>query len=176
MDGSHQGLSPVSRGTDPGALLKDNVSNYENKIKELGFLLPEPAKPAGIYQPVVMAGNLAFLSGQLGRVNGTLVTGKVGKDLDLKQAQAAAQGAGLHVLSLIQHGIGWKQFKRIVKLSGFVQVDPAFTEISAVINGASELLAQVLGDAGGPARTSVGVASLPQNAAIEIEVVVEIVS
>ena len=150
------------------------MSIYEDKIKELGLLLPEPAKPAGIYQPFVIAGNLAFLSGQLGRVSGALVTGKVGKDLDLKQAQAAAKGAGLHVLSLIQHGIGWNKFKRIVKLSGFVQVDPAFTEISAVINGASEVLAQVLGEAGAHARTSVGVASLPQNAAIEIEVVIEL--
>ncbi len=150
------------------------MSNYESKIKELGLILPEPAKPAGIYQPFVVAGNLAFLSGQLGRVSGALVSGKVGKDLDLKQAQAAAKGAGLHVLSLIQHGIGWNQFKRIVKLSGFVQVDPTFTEISAVINGASEVLAQVLGEAGAHARTSVGVASLPQNAAIEIEVVVEL--
>lgn len=150
------------------------MSSYENKMKELGLVLPEPAKPAGIYKPFVIAGNLAFLSGQLGRVNGILVTGKVGKDLDLRQAQVAAKGAGLHVLSLIQHGIGWKSFKRIVKLSGFVQVDPAFTEISAVINGASEVLAQVLGDAGAHARTSVGVASLPQNAAIEIEVVIEV--
>ncbi len=149
------------------------MSNYDQKIKELGLILPEPAKPAGIYQPFVVAGNLAFLSGQLGRVSGTLITGKVGRDLDLKQAQSAAQGAGLHVLSLIQHGIGWKRFKRIVKLSGFVQVDPAFTEISAVINGASEVLAQVLGEAGAHARTSVGVASLPQNATVEIDVIIE---
>jgi len=147
---------------------------YEDKIKELGLVLPEPTKPAGIYQPVVFAGNLAFLSGQLGRVSGTLITGKVGKDIDLKRAQEAAQGAGLHVLSLIQHQIGWQKFKRIVKLSGFVQVDPSFTDISAVINGASEVLANVLGDAGSHARTSVGVASLPQNSAIEIDVIVEI--
>lgn len=150
------------------------MSEYAKKIQELGLILPEPAKPAGIYQPVVIAGNLAFLSGQLGRINGTLVTGKVGKDLDIVQAQSAAKGAGLHVLALVQHGIGWKKFKRIVKLSGFVQVDPSFTEISAVINGASEVLAQVLGDAGTHARTSVGVASLPQNAAIEIDVVIEL--
>ncbi len=147
---------------------------FERKIKELGLTLPDPAKPAGIYQPVVFAGNLAFLSGQLGRVDGALITGKVGKDIDLKRAQEAARGAGLHVLSLIQHQIGWQKFKRIVKLSGFVQADPAFTDISAVINGASEVLAQVLGDAGSHARTSVGVASLPQNAAIEIDVIVEV--
>lgn len=150
------------------------MSDYEKKIKELGLILPEPAKPAGIYQPVVMTGNLAFLSGQLGRLSGVLVTGKVGKDIDLKRAQEAARGAGLNVLSLIQHHIGWKKFKRIVKVSGFVQVDPAFTDISAVINGASEVLAQVLGDAGAHARTSVGVASLPQNAAIEIDVIIEL--
>ena len=150
------------------------ISIYEKKIQELGLVLPEPAKPAGIYQPFVITGNLAFLSGQLGRVKGALITGKVGKDLDLKQAQAAAQGAGLHVLALIQHGMGWKKFKRVVKLSGFVQVEPTFTEISAVINGASEVLAQVLGEAGTHARTSVGVASLPQNAAIEIDVIIEL--
>ncbi len=150
------------------------ISIYEKKIQELSLVLPEPAKPAGIYLPFVITGNLAFLSGQLGRVNGALVTGKVGKDLNLKEAQAAARGAGLHVLSLIQYGISWKKFKRIVKLSGFVQADLAFTEISAVINAASEVLAQVLGDAGTHARTSVGVASLPQNAAIEIDVIVEL--
>lgn len=146
---------------------------FQNKVSEMGLVIPPPAKPAGIYQPVVCAGNLAFLSGQLGRVDGVLITGKVGKDLDLCRAQSAAKGAGLHVLALIQHQIGLKRFKRIVKLSGFVQVDPSFTDISAVINGASEVLAQVLGESGAHARTAVGVASLPQNAAVELDVIIE---
>ena len=153
------------------------MSIYEDKIKELGLLLPEPAKPAGIYQPFVIAGNLAFLSGQLGRVSGALVTGKVGKDLDLKQAQAQlVQSEKMASLGELTAGIAHEIQNPLnfVKLSGFVQVDPAFTEISAVINGASEVLAQVLGEAGAHARTSVGVASLPQNAAIEIEVVIEL--
>lgn len=151
-----------------------NTAEFEKKINELGLIIPPPARPAGIYQPVVCAGNLAFLSGQLGRVDGVLITGKVGKDLNLQQAQSAAKGAGLHVLSLIQHQIGFGKFQRIVKLSGFVQADPVFTDISAVINGASEVLAQGLGDSGAHARTAVGVASLPQNAAVEIDVIVEI--
>ena len=150
------------------------MNDYDKKIQELGLVLPEPAKPAGVYQPVVYSGNLAFLSGQLSRANGVLITGKAGGDADLEKTQAAAQAAAVNILSMIKNVVGWKKFKRIVKLTGFVQVEPSFTEISAVVNGASELLGQVLGEAGAHARTSVGVASLPQNALVEIDVIVEV--
>lgn len=150
--------------------------DFDKKISELGLVLPEPAKPAGIYQPVVYSGSLAYLSGQLPRkTDGGLMTGKVGKDVDLKIAQEAARIAGLNVISVIKNRIGFDRFKRVLRLTGYVQADPAFADISAVINGASEVLGNVFGDAGMHARTSVGVASLPQNAVVEIEVVAEIV-
>ena len=151
------------------------MSNYDQKILELGLVLPEPAKPAGIYQPIIYSGQLAFLSGQLPRdISGKLMTGRVGKDVDLQTAQQAARLAGLNVVSLIKNRIGFNRFVKIVKVAGFVNADPSFYDISAVMNGASELLGSVFGDQGAHARTSVGVATLPANAIVEIDVIIEV--
>lgn len=152
-----------------------SLSLYEKKIQELGLTLPEPAKPAGIYQPVVFSGILAHLSGQLPRgTNGTLLTGKVGKDVSLQAAQEAARVAALNVVSVIRNLIGFDRFEKFVKVTGYVHADPSFYDLSAVMNGASELFGTVFGAEGVHARTSVGVASLPLNAVIEIDAVIQV--
>jgi len=147
----------------------------EEKITQLGLFLPPAPKPAGLYQPVVVSGKLAFLSGQVSRdAEGKVLAGKVGKDLSLAQGQAAARLAALNVLSIMKHLIGFEKIRRVVKMTGFVQSAPDFYEIPAVVNGASELLVEVLGEAGTHARSAVGVASLPINAAVEIELILEL--
>ena len=147
----------------------------EEKITQLGLSLPPVPKPVGLYQPFVVSGNLAFLSGQISRdALGKLLTGKVGKDLSLAEGQAAARLAALNALSIMKHLIGFEKISRIVKMTGFVQTAPDFYEIPAVLNKASELFAEVLGDRGTHARSAVGMASLPLNAAVEIELVLEL--
>jgi len=147
----------------------------EEKITQLGLSLPPAPKPVGLYQPVVVSGKLAFLSGQLSRdAQGKLLTGKVGKDLSLAEGQAAARLAALNVLSIMKYLIGFEKIRRVVKMTGFVQTAPDFYEIPAVVNGASELFAEVMGDQGAHARSAVGMASLPMNAAVEIELVLEL--
>jgi enamine deaminase RidA (YjgF/YER057c/UK114 family) len=147
----------------------------EQKITQLSLSLPPAPVPAGLYQPFVVSGKLAFLSGQLSKDGtGKLVTGKVGKDLSLAEGQAAARLAALNVLSVMKHLIGFEKISRVVKMTGFVQAAADFYEIPAVLNKASELFAEVMGDQGAHARSAVGVASLPTNAAVEIELVLEL--
>ena len=147
----------------------------EEKITQLGLSLPPAPKPVGLYQPFVVAGKLAFLSGQVSKdAEGKILAGKVGKDLSLVEGQAAARLAALNALSIMKHLIGFEKICRVVKMTGFVQAAPDFYEIPAVVNGASELLAEVFGDRGAHARSAVGMASLPMNAAVEIELVLEL--
>jgi enamine deaminase RidA (YjgF/YER057c/UK114 family) len=124
---------------------------------------------------VVVSGKLAFLSGQVSKdAEGKILSGKVGKDLSLAEGKAAARVAALNALSIMKHLIGFEKISRVVKMTGFVQVAPDFYEIPAVVNGASELLAEVMGEQGAHARSAVGMASLPMNAAVEIELVLEL--
>ena len=147
----------------------------EEKITQLGLSLPPAPKPVGIYQPFVVSGKLAFLSGQISKeAGGRILTGKVGKDLTLAEGQAAARLAALNALSIMKHLIGFEKISRVVKMTGFVQTAPDFYEIPAVVNGASELFAEVMGEAGAHARSAVGMASLPLNAAVEIELILEL--
>ena len=147
----------------------------EEKIQELGLSLPPSPKPVGLYQPFVVSGKLAFLSGQISKdAEGKILTGKVGKDISLAEGQAAARLAALNALSIMKHLIGFEKIRRVVKMTGFVQTAPDFYEIPAVVNGASELLAEVMGEQGKHARSAVGMASLPMNAAVEIELVLEL--
>ena len=149
--------------------------NIDLKLSELGLKLPPPPKPVGLYQPFVVSGKLAFLSGQISRDSeGKILTGKVGKELSLAEGQAAARLAALNALSIMKHLIGFEKIRRVVKMTGFVQVAPDFYEIPAVVNGASELFAEVMGEQGTHARSAVGMASLPMNAAVEIELVLEL--
>ena len=149
--------------------------NIDSKLKELGLSLPPAPKPVGLYQPFVASGKLAFLSGQISKdAEGKILAGKVGKDLSLAEGQAAAKLAALNALSIMKNLIGFKKINRIVKMTGFVQAAPDFYEIPAVVNGASELFMEVMGEQGAHARSAVGMASLPMNAAVEIELVLEL--
>ncbi len=150
-------------------------ASLTEKLKELHLTLPPAPKPAGSYRPVVMTGRFAFLSGQISRkADGSLITGKVGRDLTLEQGQEAARTSALNVLSIIQEWIGYAKFDRMLRMTGYVQCAPDFHDISAVINGASDFFLAVLGEQGVHARSAVGMASLPMNAAVEIEVTLQL--
>lgn len=147
----------------------------EEKIIQLRLELPPAPKPAGLYQPAVVSGKLAFLSGQLSKdTDGKVLAGKVGQGLSLDEGKKAARLAALNSLAVIKNFIGFEKVARIVKMTGFVQAAPDFFEIPSVLNGASELLGEVFGEKGTHARSAVGVASLPMNAAVEIELVLEL--
>jgi len=147
----------------------------EEKITQLGLSLPSAPKPVGLYQPFVVSGKLVFLSGQLSKdTDGKLLTGKVGKDLSLAEGQTAARLAALNALSIMKNLIGFEKIRRVVKMTGFVQTSPDFYEIPAVLNKASELFAEVMGEQGAHARSAVGMSSLPLNAAVEIEFILEL--
>lgn len=143
----------------------------EEKLKQLGIVLPPAPKPAGSYHPVVIAGKHAFLSGQISRAaDGSLIMGKAGRELTPEQAKQAARTAGLNVLSVIREFIGLDKVEKFLRVAGYVQAAPDFYEISQVMNGASDLFLEIFGEKGVHARSAVGMASLPLNAAAEIEV------
>lgn len=150
--------------------------NPEAKLAELGLKLPDVAPPAGAYIPTVRTGSLVFTSGQLPLVDGSLArTGKVGAEVSAEDAKALAQRCVLNALAAIKAEIGdLAQVKRVVKITGFVASVPEFTGQPGVVNGASELLGAVFGDAGRHARSALGVAVLPLDAPVEVELIVEV--
>ena len=152
------------------------MSQIEQKIIDLGFLLPETAKPLAAYIPAVQSGNLVFTSGQLPMIAGTLAeTGKVGGSVSPERAKELATVCVLNALAAVKTVIGdLDKIKRIVKVVGFVSSVPEFSAQPAVVNGASEFLGEVFGDKGIHARSAVGVAVLPLDAPVEIELIVEV--
>ncbi|WP_159612010.1 RidA family protein [Glutamicibacter sp. JC586] len=150
-------------------------SRVEARLAELGLTLPGVAKPVAAYLPAVTTGNYVYTSGQLPLINGELsVLGKVGAEVSAEEAKAQAQVAALNALAAIKSQIGdLDRIKRIVKVVGFVSSDPEFTGQPGVINGASEFFGEVLGEAGLHSRSAVGVAVLPLNAPVEVEVIAE---
>jgi enamine deaminase RidA (YjgF/YER057c/UK114 family) len=149
----------------------------EKRLEELGFTLPEAAAPVANYVPYVITGNLIFISGQLPMESGKVaVTGHLGSTVTVDEAARAAQLCAVNILSQAKAALGGdlSKIKRVVKLNGFVACAPEFNEHHLVINGASNLVAHVLGDAGKHARAAVGVPSLPFGAAVEIDAVLEI--
>lgn len=149
--------------------------SVEQKLAELGLTLPNVATPAGAYVPAVISGNLVFTAGQIPLVDGTLMaTGKVGDEISAEYAKEIAQRCALNALAAIKSVIGdLSRVKRVVKVVGFVASTPDFTGQPGVLNGASELLGKVFGDAGLHARSAVGVAALPLDAPVEVELIVE---
>ena len=142
----------------------------EAKLAELGLILPEPAAPVAAYVPVVIAGGLAHVSGQLPFIDGALVKGRLGEDRDIGEGYDAARACGLMLLAQLKAALGsLDRVERIVKLGAFVASTPDFTEQPKVANGASELMAAVFGDAGRHARSAVGVPVLPLGAAVEVD-------
>jgi enamine deaminase RidA (YjgF/YER057c/UK114 family) len=145
------------------------------RLRDLGIELPEVVTPAGAYVPAVQSGSLVFTAGQLPVVAGRLVsTGKVGAEIDAGEAAGLARSCALNALAAVHALVGIDSVRRVVKVTGFVASAPGFTEQPAVIDGASALFGEVFGDAGGHARSAVGVAELPKNAPVELEIVVEI--
>ncbi|MEY9890628.1 enamine deaminase RidA (YjgF/YER057c/UK114 family) [Catenulispora sp. MAP12-49] len=152
------------------------TTHPEEKLTELGLKLPEVAAPVAAYIPVLRSGNLVFTSGQLPMVDGALpMIGKVGDQVSPEDAKALAQRCALNALAAVKSEIGdLAKVKRVVKVVGFVASAPDFTGQPGVINGASELLGAVFGEAGRHARSAVGVAVLPLDAPVEVELTVEV--
>ncbi len=150
--------------------------SIKEKLASLGLTLPTAAAPVAAYVPAVKTGNLVFTAGQLPVVDGKLVlTGKVGSDVTPEDAKKMAEICALNALAAISLVADVDQIEKIVRVGGFVNGVPGFVAIPAVINGASELLIKLFGDVNGKhARTAVGVADLPLNAPVEIEMVVQL--
>jgi enamine deaminase RidA (YjgF/YER057c/UK114 family) len=150
--------------------------SVKEKLASLGLTLPIAAAPVAAYVPAVKTGNLVFTAGQLPVVDGKLVlTGKVGSDVTPEDAKKMAEICALNALAAISLVADIDQIEKIVRVGGFVNGIPGFVAIPAVVNGASELLIKLFGDVNGKhARTAVGVAELPLNAPVEIEMVVQL--
>lgn len=149
--------------------------SWTARLAELGVTLPEVAAPVASYVPAARTGQLVFTSGQLPFVEGSLAaTGKVGGDVSPEEAKAHARTCALNALAAIDALVGLDKVVRVVKLVGFVASADGFTGQPAVINGASDLLGEVFGEAGQHARAAVGVAELPLGAPVEVELIVEI--
>lgn len=145
------------------------------RLAELGLRLPAVPAPAGSYQPAAQSGALVYTAGQLPFVDGRLeVTGKVGAGVSADQANALARLAALNALAAIDALVGLNRVVRVVRVGGFVASTPEFTGHPGVVNGASDLLFEVFGEAGRHARTAVGVAALPLDSPVEVELIVEI--
>lgn len=146
-----------------------------DRLRELGITLPSVATRAGAYVPARRAGPLVFTAGQVPFVDGTLAaTGKVGAAVPPEDARGLARICALNALAAVDALVGLDAVTGIVKVVGFVASAPGFTGQPAVLNGASELFAEVFGDAGQHARSAVGVAELPMDAPVEVEIVVEV--
>jgi enamine deaminase RidA (YjgF/YER057c/UK114 family) len=151
------------------------VSAIDARLAELGIELPTVATPAGAYVPAIITGNLVYTAGQLPFVDGVLPeTGKLGATVDPDVAKGYARTAALNALAAVAGAIGsLDRVKRVVKVVGFVASDPSFTGQPGVINGASEVLGEIFGEAGKHARSAVGVAVLPLDSPVEVELIVE---
>ncbi|OWV82538.1 hypothetical protein ATY75_27325 [Rhizobium sp. N122] len=147
------------------------------RLTEMGITLPEAAAPAANYVPYVISGNLLYISGQLPLEGGKIaVSGHLGKTVDVAAGQRGAELCAINILAQAKAALGGDlgRIRRVIKLNGFVASAPDFIEQHLVINGASNLIAGVLGEAGKHARAAVGMAALPLNAAVEIDAIMEI--
>ncbi len=149
--------------------------SIEQRLAELGITLPEPAAPVAAYVPVVIAGGLAHVSGQVSIVGGQLLKGRLGEGLGLEQGVEGARACGLMILAQLKAALGsLDRVERVVKLGAFVNSSADFTDQPKVANGASELMVEVFGDAGKHARSAVGVPSLPLGVAVEVDAIVAV--
>lgn len=145
------------------------------RLKELGITLPQVAAPVAAYVPAIRTGNQVWTSGQIPFVNGELAaTGKVGAEVSAEDAYNYARTAALNALAAVDALVGIDKVTRVLKIVGFVASAEDFGGQPAVINGASELMGEIFGDAGAHARSAVGVAELPLNSPVEVEIIVEI--
>lgn len=150
-------------------------TDWAARLAELGITLPAVAAPVAAYVPAVQTGNHVHTSGQLPFIDGTLpATGKVGTDVSAEDAYGYARQAALNALAAVDNLVGLERIKRVVKVVGFVASAPTFTSQPGVINGASDVIGDIFGDAGAHARTAVGVAVLPLDSPVEVEIIVEL--
>ncbi len=153
------------------------MNSIEEKLKTLRIVLPTPMKPVGNYVPWVKSGNMVYISGQGAVVEGKVqYPGKLGDTVSLDEGTQSARLTGINVLAQLREASDGdlSKVKRIVKLVGFVACTPEFTDQPKVINGASDLMAEVFGERGRHARSAVGVTALPMNLSVEIEAIVEL--
>lgn len=148
----------------------------ENKLKALGIELPNPPTPAANYIGYVRVGNLLFIGGNIGRIDGVIkYRGKVGAEISVEQAYDAARNCALNHLAIMKSALGdLDKVERIVKVLGYVNVAPGFIDMPKVVNGESDLLVQVFGEKGQHTRAAIGVASLSQDAPVENEITVQV--
>jgi enamine deaminase RidA (YjgF/YER057c/UK114 family) len=149
--------------------------SVESRLAELGLELPEVATPAGAYVPAVISGNLVFTAGQIPLVDGKLMAeGRLGAEISAEEGKDIAQRCALNAIAAVKSALGdLERVKKVVKVVGFVASNPEFTAQPGVVNGASELLQAAFGDKGIHARSAVGVAVLPLNSPVEVELIVE---
>ena len=150
--------------------------SYEQKLMQLGITLPAPPKPVATYIPAVLAGDLLFLSGVIPFRDGTLVfEGKLGRELTVEQGYEASRVALLNALAIVRQELGsLDRVRRIVRMTGHVASAAGFVQHPAVINGASDLLVGIFGEAGQHARVALGAAELPLNAPVELELIIQV--
>ncbi|MCJ8191238.1 RidA family protein [Sphingomicrobium aestuariivivum] len=150
--------------------------SIEAKLQELGIELPEPAAPVASYLPAVEAGGFLHISGQISmREDGSLIVGTLGEDYDLESGIAAARRCGIMLLAQMKKALGsLDRVEKVVKLGGFVNSAADFTDQPKVVNGASDLMQEVFGEAGRHARSAVGVNTLPLGVAVEVDAIVKI--
>lgn len=154
------------------------MTTIENRLKTLGLQLPDAPAPVANYVPTCLTGGLLFVSGQVSRKgDGQVIKGRLGAGLDVAQGREAAKVCALNILAQAKAALGsLDRIERVVKLTGFVNSTPTFVEQPQVVNGASDLLVEVLGDKGRHTRSAVGVAALPVDAAVEIEAILAVTS
>ncbi|WP_417492370.1 RidA family protein [Maricaulis sp.] len=147
------------------------MSAFETRLTELGIILPDPAAPVANYVPFVRTGDQVYVSGQVSMGPDGLVKGTLGLDMDVEAGQAAARLCAINLIAQLKAACGGdlSRLKRVVKLGGFVAAAPGFTDIPKVINGCSDLMVAVFGDAGRHARSAVSCPVLPLGAAVEID-------
>ena len=151
------------------------MSTPETRLAELGIELPAPMAAVANYVPFVITGNMLFVSGQVSVMDGALMKGRLGEDLELSAGQHAARACGINLIAQCKAAVGeLSKIARVVKLGGFVNAAPDFTDIPQVINGCSDLMVEVFGEAGRHARSAVACPVLPLGVAVEVDGVFEI--
>lgn len=152
------------------------MSSIESRLQDLGITLPAPVAPVANYVPFIVSGNMVFMSGQISIGKDGLIEGKLGLDVSLERGIEAAKACGINLIAQLNIACDGdlSRVKRVVKLGGFVNCTPDFTDQPKIVNGTSDLMVDVFGDAGRHARAAVGAPSLPLNAAVEVDGVFEI--
>ncbi|MBL4596329.1 MAG: RidA family protein [Robiginitomaculum sp.] len=152
------------------------MTNPHQRLQQLGIVLPKPAAPIANYVPFTRTGNLLIVSGQIAFGNDGLLTGILGKDMNIEAGKIAARACAINLLAQVavalDNDLG--RVTQVLRLGGFIQTDPAFTDIPNVMNGASDLMVDVFGDIGRHARFAVGCSSLPLGSAVEVDGMFEI--